>query len=153
MSICPASLALDGFVSRLLDSLPPVHSQSGDRKRGQDHNGAPHKVRRRTSEVCSQGFPGKSFSVEGCSGGHGLDHGLHGYSCCLDVLRLKAKSTSWCWEFRCWVCFSLSRMCGSFCSDQHVAELDLLCSVWFLPSSLHVRSFITSPDPSSNPSK
>lgn len=108
-------------------------------------------MRWRSSEGWSQAFPGKGFSVEGCCGVYCLAHRLHGYRCCLDVRRLKAKSTSSSREVGCLVCFSLSR-----CLDLSVltnTSQGLICCV---PSDCFLddlRPFITSPGSWSNPSK
>lgn len=74
----PLLLVPIGFVSGLLDPLPTVHSQSGDCKGGQDHDRAPHKMRRGSSGSRPQGFPGERVSVKGCRGCHRLGHRFHG---------------------------------------------------------------------------
>lgn len=77
-------------------------------------------MRRCSSGSCSQGSPGERFSVEGWSSGCCVGHGLHG-------------SGAWMWSGLGELSGALlpqRKVSGSLGPDQHVARLDLFCSVW-----------------------
>lgn len=152
VSIFPSWLVHVWLLSRLLNPLPTVHSKSGYRKRGQDHDGAPHKMRRRSSCWYPHDSLCEDLSVKGRGATHLLRHRIH---CCwcfsvdAGVHRLVSVVLSLLFRRQ-----GVTRsVCLSVWALRTQSSMYSVLSVWVFSWSLSLHPFITSPCSSPNPSK